>query len=114
MVQYVISGHIYHPKTGFIKRRRGIASGSVFTNLVDSLANVFILNYCLPKNTGKSNPIKINFKVGGDDNVLYSKNKFDYLAICRNANVFLHMILNIDEKHVFERGVQKCHFLGSL
>jgi hypothetical protein len=45
VVSYNLYGPIYHPKTGVIHRNRGICSGSVFTNLIDSVANLLMINY---------------------------------------------------------------------
>jgi len=111
MVRFVVSGHLYHPRTGFIKRSRGIASGSVFTNLVDSLCNVLILNYCIAKLKNNKN---IFFKVGGDDNVIFSLSHIDHLTISNCVEIFLGMKLNFDVSHIFKKGIPQCHFLGSL
>jgi len=111
MVRYVVSGHLYHPRTGYIKRSRGIASGSVFTNLVDSLCNVLILNFCTAKLKNKAN---INFKVGGDDNVIFSDYPIDHNTISNCVKLLLNMKLNFDTLHIIKKGIPQCHFLGSL
>lgn len=47
LVAYVMFCHVYHPTVGTIRRSRGIISGSVFTNLVDSIVNLITINYAL-------------------------------------------------------------------
>lgn len=111
MVGYVTHGHIYHPRTGFIRRTRGIASGSVFTNLVDSLANVFILYYSTALMACRAD---ICFKVGGDDNVIYSREFINPQTVAYNVKMLLNMDLNFKAEHCFNKGVPNMHFLGSL
>jgi len=68
LVDYIIHGHIYHPVTGFIMRERGIPSGSYFTNVVDGIVNLFMLNYVL-----KDISEVTSLHVCGDDNLIVTK-----------------------------------------
>jgi hypothetical protein len=65
---YIIHGHIYHPETGVINRKRGIISGSFFTNMIDGLSNLIMIHYC-DNIMGRN--IK-NIFVCGDDNLVCS------------------------------------------
>jgi len=42
LVSHIMFGLIYHPKVGFVRRTRGLVSGSYFTNLVDGISNLLI------------------------------------------------------------------------
>lgn len=108
MVRFVIAGKIYHPQVGVFSRKRGIASGSVFTNLIDSLCNIFIIHYL----SGNGNFIPMI--VGGDDNVLLTNTKVNNIEISAFATNLLGMKLIFDTDNMFDKGVSKMHFLGSV
>jgi hypothetical protein len=39
----IMYGTTYHPKIGFVTRRKGLPSGSFFTNVLGSFINLFIM-----------------------------------------------------------------------
>jgi len=109
LVSYVMHGHIYHPITGYIHRKRGIASGSVFTNLVDSMANLIIVNYSsviMNKDLGR-------FLVCGDDNLISTSSVLNTSNLERIVSKVFNMSLTFDKDHMFQAGVPHSHFLGS-
>lgn len=107
---YIIRGHIYHPNTGVIKRKRGIASGSVFTGIIDSLCNVLILCATMQHN---DLALLTNIFVGGDDSLLPSTKKL-------NTDYITKMCAKIGMKNVYDSesyypsGDMRCAFLGSV
>jgi hypothetical protein len=109
MVSYVMHGHIYHPKCGTIRRKRGIASGSVFTNLVDGIVNLLIMNYT-SFIVGKD---FTHIKVCGDDNLIPSD-------VILNTDNLVHIVknkfnMNIEflEDGKFSKHTARMKFLGS-
>lgn len=66
LVSYIMHSHIYHPLCGFTFRKRGIISGSYYTNIVDGLTNLLMISYssrCLNMDID-------DIKVCGDDNLI--------------------------------------------
>jgi len=103
-------GHAYHPDTGFIRRRRGIFSGTVITNLADGFCNLAVLGLSLaPKDRNQISCIK----VGGDDNVIFSARKIDTDYVVRYVSNKFKMKLNFDPTHMFDPGQPFMQFLGS-
>lgn len=75
MVSYILHAPVYHADCGFIRRERGIISGSLFTNIVDSLCNSMILGMASDKLSFLDRTI-----VYGDDNILLSKYRYPDLS----------------------------------
>lgn len=74
MVSNILHVPIFHDDIGIIIRRRGIISGSYFTNIMDSLSNVFVLHYCDAGIRSLSRAI-----VYGDDNLLCGSTRYPSL-----------------------------------
>jgi hypothetical protein len=109
MVSYVMHGHIYHPKCGTIRRKRGIASGSVFTNLVDGIVNLLIMNYT-------SLVIGKDFsfiKVCGDDNLIPSDDILNTDSLVRIVKTLFNMNIEFLEDGKFDKHIARMKFLGS-
>lgn len=43
VIKNLLTGMVYHPRLGMFRRQRGLPSGSYFTNLIDSLANLVMV-----------------------------------------------------------------------
>lgn len=88
MVSYILHSPVYHADCGFVKRRRGIISGSLYTNIMDSFCNSMILGMASDKLSGL-----VRFIVYGDDNILLGKHGFpDLVRIEKYLN---HLNLNV-------------------
>lgn len=109
MVDYIMFGHIYHPEVGFIHRKRGISSGSVFTNLIDSIVNLLMVNYSF----SVMNKEYRYLYVCGDDNLICSDNKLNYLNMSSIITKKFNVSIQIDSQSVYDKGVRKMLFLGS-
>jgi hypothetical protein len=66
MAEYICFAHVYHPRVGTVHRRRGLISGSYFTNLLDSIINTIVIVYALIS-TDQFNSV-VGMSVHGDDN----------------------------------------------
>jgi hypothetical protein len=66
LVEYICFAHVYHPRVGTVLRRRGLISGSYFTNLLDSVINTIVIVYALIS-TDQLKHI-VGMSVHGDDN----------------------------------------------
>jgi hypothetical protein len=108
IIDYVMFCHVYHPITGTIKRERGIISGSFYTNLCDSISNLFILNYAY--SSLKKAP---DIYVGGDDAVIFTDTKIDFQQVQRTTTQ-LGMEAGITPNSAHRSGTAKMFFLGSL
>lgn len=79
--KYFVGGRFYHPFTGQYCRERGIASGSYFTNLAGSIANLYLATYviCSMKQFHKVHDILVH----GDDLLLVTESPFDHQEFSR-------------------------------
>jgi hypothetical protein len=107
---YILYAHAYHPKTGTIKRQRGIFSGTVITNLCDGTTNLAILGYALRNNNDLIEDIKT--KICGDDNLLITSSKLDSSTLVSEVSK-IGMKVNYLDTESYESGEQFCSFLGS-
>ena len=108
---YILYAHAYHPKTGTIKRQRGIFSGTVITNLCDGTTNLAILGYSLRNNDDVSNTI--NTKICGDDNLLITPSKLDSNTLVSEVGR-IGMKVNYLTNESFDKGTPVSSFLGSV
>lgn len=93
--------------TGVIRRKRGIFSGTVVTNLVDGCVNLMCIGYSL-------HDVKdLVVKVGGDDNVMFTTDYLPRDRIVLNSKRVFGMDLSFDPEHCFKRGEPFLQFLGS-
>jgi hypothetical protein len=114
LVRYILNGAIYHPEIGGkVFRKRGIPSGSFYTNMIDGIANLIMNYYSLLFVT--NNLFDFTIFVCGDDNLILSKDRLDVNrhALCINST--FHVTVEYPSTHVFEPR-SKCygHFLGSF
>jgi len=102
-------GHIYHPKCGVIRRKRGIASGSVFTNLVDGIVNLLVMNYT-------SFILGKGFQeiyVCGDDNLIPTDEILNTVSLAHVIKNKFNMTIEFLECGRFDKHIPRMKFLGS-
>lgn len=75
MVSSILHIPIYHSDIGVINRKRGIISGSYYTNIMDSFCNLLILHYCDSEYKSLHRAV-----VYGDDNLLCGYNTYPNLT----------------------------------
>jgi hypothetical protein len=109
LVSYIMHGHIFHPHCGTINRKRGIASGSVFTNLVDSILNLLVMNY-VSHLIGKEYR---HIYVCGDDNLLATDTILNVQRISHMIKKIFNMSIEFTEKGIVDKGCSNSLFLGS-
>jgi len=109
MVNYVIAGHIFHPSIGTVLRKRGIASGSVFTNLIDSISNLLIINYV-------TTIIGFDYHkllVCGDDNKIVSNKLLNVGTVSSLVKRIFNMNIDFPREGLVNKGSANSLFLGS-
>jgi hypothetical protein len=109
IVDFNLYGPIYHPLTGVINRNRGICSGSVFTNLIDSIANILMISYsnCITN-------FDISFlRVCGDDNLICTNSEINVSALSKIAKATFDTTLIFEPDMFVPSGKGCAHFLGS-
>jgi hypothetical protein len=104
---YIMYGHCYHTEIGLQKRKRGIFSGTVITNLVDGCVNLMVLSTFLDLQE------EVTIYVGGDDNILFSKKPLSVGKISEGVDSFYNMKLNFEGDDQYEIGNPSMQFLGS-
>jgi len=106
MVSNVLHVPIFHQDIGVIYRRRGIISGSYFTNIMDSLSNIMILHYCDSEKRLIQRAI-----VYGDDNLICTTfGYYDMISLQKELAILLMKITF--EKKDFSKSVET-EFAGS-
>lgn len=111
MAEYVCFAHVYHPRTGVIRRKRGLISGSYFTNLVDGIINTLVITLGLI--VTKQSSYVTGMSIHGDDNWISSKREIDLKLL----NEFIRgfgMEISLEKCHTAKPSENKIHFLGSL
>jgi hypothetical protein len=109
LVSYILFGTLFHPRCGYINRERGIASGSFFTNVVDGLSNLIMLNY-----TNALFNIDPEMKICGDDNLLLLDDKLDTDKFSEEMERCFGVTNKFDPDHSSTPGSDYLgHFLGS-
>jgi hypothetical protein len=100
-------GHCFHTETGLLKRKRGIFSGTVITNLVDGCVNLLLL--------GSSRFIneEVDVFVGGDDNIIFSKGRIPSDVVSNFINRKFGVMLSFNEEDKYKIGNPVMQFLGS-
>jgi hypothetical protein len=88
MVSNILHVPIYHQDIGKVVRRRGIISGSYFTNIMDSLCNVMILHYCDASTKSISRAI-----VYGDDNLVCGDKQYPNIRVIKRKLSILLMTI---------------------
>lgn len=96
---------VYHPKTGIWYKKRGVPSGSGFTNLLDSVANAYLINYTLLKLS--VDPRDCIILVHGDDSVIATNSEVD---LAKFADILLELGVEMKDPLVYEDN--RVHFLG--
>jgi len=105
----------FHPLTGLIERKRGVASGSSFTNLVDSIANYCSAHICIFayfRSLGV-NAVDVKYEVvcSGDDWFLSIDRKLDIDKLSCIIKSKFNLTLELTDYS--PPGVDRTHFLGS-
>jgi len=104
-------GPSYHPLTGVFSRKRGVPSGSYFTNLADSIANLAVVWYSLISTSQHREVFRII--VHGDDLLLVTNKPLKINEFVKVVGSF-GLELVYDEAGSSVKGVDKAAFLGSL
>jgi len=86
MVSNILHVPIFQHDIGIIMRRRGIISGSYFTNIMDSLCNLMILHYCDSSTKSISRAI-----VYGDDNLVCGDKHYPSIRAIEKELTILQM-----------------------
>jgi hypothetical protein len=109
MVSYNLHGPIYHPQVGVIHKNRGICSGSVFTNLIDSISNILMISYsnCITNYDFKF------LRVCGDDNLICTDKAVNIHVLTKIAEKSFDVHLTFDNDMIISSGKSEAHFLGS-
>jgi hypothetical protein len=92
MVSNILHVPIFHQDIGIIVRRRGIISGSYFTNIMDSLCNVMILHYCDVSTKSISRAI-----VYGDDNLVCGDKQYPSIRTIQQKLTIFSMTITTSE-----------------
>jgi len=93
-----IHSRIVLPDGSMWQVHRGVPSGNPFTSLVDSIANLLILNYCLIRTTGVA--IKADrIMILGDDSVFGTDHYVPLPDLARSA-AELGMVLSVEKSKI--------------
>jgi hypothetical protein len=109
IVDYNLYSPIYHPKIGIVNKKRGICSGSVFTNLIDGISNILMISYinCI------TNFDFIHLKVCGDDNLICTNTEVSINALSKIAKSIFDVDLYFNHDMIISSNIGEAHFLGS-
>lgn len=111
VINNLIDGFIYHPRTGLFRKHRGLISGSYFTNIFGSIINLFIILYVSQILKFSSSIRKIY--VHGDDLVLATSKPIDPQSFTRVVDNAFRMQVELEASGYYPPGVDKVAFLGS-
>lgn len=107
----LIKGAVYHPRFGgVLQRKRGLLSGSYFTNIIGSLVNIILLCYALVCIQQQSIVRKIF--VHGDDFVIACDKPLNTSEFRKVIESF-GMSINESKVGSSNPGDDRTHFLGS-
>jgi hypothetical protein len=103
-------GENYHPLIGRVPRKRGVPSGSAFTNIIDTFVNIILIRYSFLK-MGKNWAIK-EILAHGDDSIVVSMVRVSVEKIA-HASLTVGMIVNSEKSAYYAKGDLSVEFLGS-
>jgi hypothetical protein len=89
----------------YVGKKRGVPSGSFFTQLIDSMVNLFLIHYCLKKLGHSLKPWKV--LVLGDDSIFSVDRRLSLSDLAVQLNK-LGISLNLEKS-----GQNTYHFLGA-
>lgn len=99
----------YKGKPFVFAKRSGVLSGSVFTNMIDSFINLFMINYVLLEQG--LNPDDFYIKVKGDDTLIGTNLTLDPRIFSKRLRVLCGAQINLKDTLVFKPG-ERIYFLG--
>jgi hypothetical protein len=109
VVHDFIHSRIVLPDGSMWQVHRGVPSGNPFTSLVDSIANLLILNYCLIRSTGVALRAD-RFMILGDDSVFGTEHYVPLPDLARSASE-LGMVLSVEKSKIATLS-DRVEFLG--
>jgi len=109
VVAYNLYGHVYHPTIGTVYKKRGICSGSVFTNLIDGISNLLLINYSFAI-LGKGYQ---HIYVCGDDNLISTNTVLDVRCLVHIWKQYFNMDIEYLPENISTKGMWGIQFLGS-
>jgi len=89
-------------------RKRGVLSGSTFTNIVGSICTIIIMHYLLTMTGHKDYKIIVH----GDDSVICTNEEINVSRFINLARRTYGMNID-DDYHYSPPGIDSCFFLGS-
>jgi len=109
MVSYFINTKVRMPDGTRIQKKQGVPSGSMFTNILDTIVNAVQMRTCLYRCTG-SLPAK-DYYFGDDSTIFLACRELDLDALSEQLNVVFGGVLSTD-KTILTDNSENIQWLG--